>query len=79
MFSVQEGSEVGPLPHGSGKFGVLIWQLPLTLKPPIKIYKNALKSEKARIRINSKDSGKIELILVSFIDSRANFRRANSV
>ena len=49
MFSVQEGSEVGPLPHGRGKFGVLIWQHPLTLKPPIKIFKKALKSEKARI------------------------------
>ena len=49
MFSVQEGSEVGRLPHGRGKFGVLVWQHPLTLKPPIKIYKKALKSEKARI------------------------------
>ena len=45
-----EGSEVGPLPHGRGKFGVLIWQHPLTLKPPIKIYKKALKSAKARIK-----------------------------
>ena len=54
MFSVQEGSEVVPLSHGRGKFGVLIWEHPLTLKPPIKIYKKALKSEKARISI--KDS-----------------------
>ena len=52
MFSVQEVSEVGPLPRGRGKFGVLIWQYPLTLKPPIEIYKKALKSEKARIRLN---------------------------
>ena len=49
MFSVQEESEVGPFPHGRGKFGVLIWQNPLTLKPPMKIYKKTLKSEKARI------------------------------
>ena len=49
MFSVQKGSEVVPLPQGRGKFGVLIWEHPLTLKPPIEIYKKALKSEKARI------------------------------
>ena len=47
MFSVQEGSEVGPLPHG-------VWGFDMVTSSDAKAanqnYKKALKSEKARIR-----------------------------
>ena len=49
MFSVKEQIDVGPLPHGRGKFGILVTDVTLAVKDPKSIKRLNEQPEKARV------------------------------